>query len=400
MDLFELLLWVSVAMLVYGFFLSVMRNRANSQAANAAQSGPSSSNSQMAEDIKAIKTGRVADQIEILDDLGKTSENYRQYCELVGTSMRESGVIAPYSGREVAYYDVKCYRIDYIGTQTRETLVAHETSIDPFYFKDDSCDTPVYVDIKSFGNNIILVNSTNHVEGPNSDFSKAFQKNSSPSGGASGTVTAFAALDQARLGNVIATRLADWLRDARRVLTGPIFRPQYALAGAYGPVYADAEDEVASNVMFANVKGLGGHGPGRRIQGRPSININIGGAPNMGSFLSGGGIYGMPGYNYGYHESDMGSVLVGMTLSALLRSMNEASRPRPVQQSSQRPSNSFGGYRIVEDVVPLGSPVYCIGELYRQGTDVYMGRAVSSKEYNTSFFATRPEAEVLSALGA
>ena len=40
----------------------------------------------MAEDIKAIKTGRVADQIEILDDLGKTSENYRQYCELVGTS--------------------------------------------------------------------------------------------------------------------------------------------------------------------------------------------------------------------------------------------------------------------------------------------------------------------------
>ena len=120
----------------------------------------------------------------------------------------------------------------------------------------------------------------------------------------------------------------------------------------------------------------------------------------MGSFLSGGGIYGMPGYNYGYHESDMGSVLVGMTLSALLRSMNEASRPRPVQQSSQRPSNSFGGYRIVEDVVPLGSPVYCIGELYRQGTDVDMGRAVSSKEYNTSFFATRPEAEVLSALGA
>ena len=49
--------------------------------------------------------------------------------------------------------------------------------------------------------------------------------------------------------------------------------------------------------------------------------------------------------------------------------------------------------------MPLGSPTYCIGEMYRHGTDIYMGKS-SDKEYSTSFFACRPEAEVLSAINS
>ncbi len=120
--------------------------------------------------------------------------------------------------------------------------------------------------------------------------------------------------------------------------------------------------------------------------------------PHMGDFLGMGGIYGVPPHYGRRVDSDLGSVLVGMTLSSLLRSLNSSSYQQQTRPVTTTPNNSFGGYRIVEDVVPLGSPVYCIGELYRQGTDVYMGRSVA-KDYTTSFFATRPEAEVLSALG-
>ena len=126
------------------------------------------------EDVRMTQTSRIADAIQILDDLGAASPGYRHYCELIGQSQATGGVTAPYSQRQVAYYDLRCYRIEVRGGQDVETLVAHERSIDPFYFRDSSGDNRVYVDLDSFGSHVILVNSTNRVEGPNSDFSKKF----------------------------------------------------------------------------------------------------------------------------------------------------------------------------------------------------------------------------------
>ncbi|MDO5119300.1 MAG: hypothetical protein Q4D48_04375, partial [Coriobacteriales bacterium] len=71
-----------------------------------------SSRIQMVEDMKLTKTSRVVDQVAILDELEQTSPNFRQYCELVGTAQREGGVVAPYSRRQVAYYEIRCYRIE------------------------------------------------------------------------------------------------------------------------------------------------------------------------------------------------------------------------------------------------------------------------------------------------
>ena len=400
-----------VVLLVVLFFAMRTRKSSSSKAATTETSKKTSS-AQMREDIKATKTSRVVDQVEILEELGGTSQGFRQYCELVGTSQKDGGVTAPYSGRAVAYYDVKCYRLEHVNGVDRETLVAHETSIDPFYFKDASCDTPVYVDLKSFGSNIILVNSTNHVEGPNSQFSQAFNQNSSTPG-TSGSVYAI----MGELRDAASRLLANVASRLPRYTPSPRFAFAGAAAGMSGSVsYKEPEHR---NVMFATKgnslgskgnslgsKGMGSRPPQPPRSSRPSQPMGAGYGrqmpQNLGSFLGGGygSVFGMPTRSYPRMSSgpDLGGILVGMTLGSLLRQVNSANTQRTVVQP-QAPVDTFRGYRIVEDVVPLGSPTYCIGEIFKQGTDVYMGRSLA-EDYPTSFFACRPEAEVLSALGA
>jgi fermentation-respiration switch protein FrsA (DUF1100 family) len=125
--------------------------------------------------------------------------------------------------------------------------------------------------------------------------------------------------------------------------------------------------------------------------------------PGLGDFLGGLGDDVMRGLDRPRRrddsdsDSELGSMLLGAGLGALLASL---SQPTSTNATVGQPQGgSFRGYRLVEDVVPLASPVYCIGEIYRNGTDVYMGRSVAS-EYPTSFFATRPEAEVITNLSA
>lgn len=406
------------------------------------------SRDQMVEDIKLTKTSRVVDEVSILDELSQGSPNYRQYCELVGTSQREGGVIAPYSRREVAYYEIRCYRIENRGSGDVETLVAHERSFDPFYFVDDSCDTRVYVNLESFGDNVMLINSTNHIEGPNSDFAKAVGASATGTASASSGVTAI-------VGNLASGVVHgfDYVRDAvRSLLPGPALQSQLAYAGGYGSVPAtDASQpkhllfagkgDLSSRVGgFAKAGGsmMPGNNPATRKaqkassaarvggSGRPSssrpqqsqpqrqVTVNIGMPTGLGSFLGSGRPYGgyssvprpMPHYprpipTHTYRRTNSGDVisdmLTGMVLSTILDSMASSSSAQAT--TTQRPQNTFRGYRLVEDVVPLGSPVYCIGELYHHGTDVYMGRSLAT-DYPTSYFATKPEVEVLASLGA
>ncbi len=379
---------VAAAIIVY-----LIRSNRSSSAPQAKQATAAQTKDQMAYDIKATKTSRIVDAIEILDELGSISQGHRQYCELVGTSEASSGIIAPYSKREVAYYDIRCYRIESKGGIETETLIAHETSIDPFYFKDGSCDTPVYVDIKSFGKNVILVNSTNHIEGPNSEFSRAASDHlttSSPSGGAMAIVGELR--ERADILGVEARRLLDWLL--------PVPEAGLALAGAG----ADGSTlPVQGGLMFAQSRG-------GRPGGRPPINANRGygygyGVPRgLGDFMGGYGSsrapggYGVPYPSYGY-GSGLGDLMLNIGLGALLGTLSAAGTSQaPARDTTVRtPQTTLRGYRLVEDVVPLNSPIYCIGELYRVGTDVYMGRSIDDN-YPTSYFATKPEAEILAAL--
>ena len=405
-DFFEMMLFILIALL----FLSVVRRIMSSKKPSSTQQAAATSaakpqkvtSSQMAEDIKATKTSRVADAVSILDDLGSTTSTYRHYCELVGTSMASGGVIAPYSRRSVAYYDIKCYRIDsaYGGGQT-ETLVAHEQSIDPFFFTDPSSDTPVYVDLESFGENVILVNSTNHIEGPNSDFAKAFQKSATTSASsASGSAFAMVA-HTAHRGTEALLGAAD---SVRRALTPrPLLQPALALAG--GGSLAQDESPLGSNVMFDKSRD-DSRGPDNRGQSHVSIHVGYGPGyvpQHLGDFLGGyGGGPWVVGGGYGpYHhrrrDDEAAEIILGMGLGALLNSMSATQQQ--VLTATGGSGDTFRGYRLVENIVPLGSPIYCIGEIYRHGTDVFMSRSLA-KDYPTSYFATKPEAEVLSAIGS
>lgn len=388
---------------------------------------------QIVEDVRMTQTSRIVDAIQILDDLGAANPGYRHYCELVGQSQPTGGVTAPYSQRQVAYYDLRCYRIEVRGGRDVETLVAHERSIDPFYFRDAGSDDKVYVDLDSFGTNCILVNATNRIEGPNSDFSKRFSSvigaaNTKAATGVPGTMAAVRSVVE-RGHNVL-----QGVRNGMRVVAGNGLVPAYAAAGAVPQDATRQADRVASNIMLADRRpsgprpgyaprpGSGGYGaprPGSGGYGAPRPGSSgYGNRPPQGSGNFPPDLYTFLGPSMGsgylggpyYHQKDPATAaietLVGMSLGALVGSMTSAgsSKPQSSPYNTSRPDptdvnqvNGFRGYRIIEDVVPLNSPIYALGEIYRNGPDVFIGRSVS-KSYPSSYFATRPEAEVVAAL--
>ncbi len=448
MDFETIFFIICVATVAFVFF--GMRSSASATAPEPKGTSSSTTGSkrvQMVEDIKMTKTSRIVDQISILDELEQTTPGFRQYCELIGTCQREGGVIAPYSRKQVAYYEIRCYRIENRGSGDVETLVAHEKSFDPFYFKDNSCDTPVYVDINSFGDNIMLINSTNHIEGPNSDFAKAVDGSTSSTAAPQSSTYGTSYI----VGEIASGIVHGFGRARDAVVAGlmPLTQPVLALAGAGAGI---GMSPVSSNIMFANDKGglssgldkftkaggammpgssasarkaakshaqAPGHaGPGSSRGGsnnRGPVTVNVNMPAGLGSFLGSGHVYGgyssvprprphmsQPYQVHTYRRTGMGDVMsemiTGMVLSSVLDSMAHSSSSTSTVTTAA-PQSVFRGYRLVEDVVPLGSPIYCIGEIYHHGTDVYMGHSLA-EGYPTSFFATRPESEVLAALGA
>lgn len=384
---------------IAGFFIQQMRKSSSSTKQAAPQQAPADT-TRLIEDMKMTQTSRIVDAIAVMDDLSETSKNsnYRHYCELIGTAMPSGGVIAPYSKREVAYYDLRCYRIENRNGCDVETLVAHEKSIDPFYITDGSGvegagESRVYVDLESFGNNCILINVTNRVEGPNSDFTKAISQATAQQG-TSGSAYAMAANAIQAGRNVFAGAV----QGVHSVLTGaPGLQSALATAGA--PTFVTAgtrtvidipASAIGSNALFANNKN-NMRRPGYGMGGVPNdLDIFLGGAFSSGSF----GGFGGPKI-YGGGRGDMGS-LIGIGLGALLSSLATAT-PTTSTGSPQQQVSAFRGYRLIEDVVPLSGPIYCLGEIYRNGKDVYIGRSVSDS-YPSSYFATKHEAEVINAL--
>lgn len=396
--MFDLLMFAVILSIAVWFFRTSMQKNTTKQgtAAQAASTSPD----QLIEDIKMVKTSSVSDAISVLDDLGTTTENYRHYCELVGKSQSSDGVLAPYSKRQVAYYDLRCYRIENRDGRDVETLVAHEKSIDPFWFSDNEGASKIYVDLDTFGNNVILVNATNRIEGPNSDFTKALSNavQNANSGRGQG------AYAMARLGVQAAHNVLAGAAQGARIFGNTLLdvlaggnRMQPALAGVAVTTHGNRTEVVipahaiGENALFADKKsGLYG--------GFSFGGIGMGGIPtDLDDFLegafSGGRVIGYGGPKF--RPASTGDLL-GIGLGALLSTLattgsSQATTAQPRQQ------DSFRGYRLIEDVVPLGSPIYALGEIYHSGTDVHIGRSISDS-YPSSYFATKSEAEVLSSL--
>ena len=405
MDWFWIIIIIAAVLIIWYLWKSN-----NEDSTTSATKPTVTARTQMVEDIKATQTSRVSDVAEIMDELSQTSSNYRHYCELIGTSM-DKGVVAPYSQREVAYYDIRCYRVDYKGGQEVETLVAHETSIDPFGFTDASSERPVFVDLASFGGNVILVNSTNHIEGPNSEFAKKLGEHITTATGTSASTACTASVPE-RLGNVLRGA-ADALD---RVLL-PGGAPQFglvaagAVAGGMGSNVLFAQNgghktgKVNVNVNFGNRGNMGNMG-GRPQMPNGQMPRGVGGYSGMGNLddflgqgMGGSFSYGGGGRYYGggyYSGGDLGTTLLNVGLGALLSSMYSSSSTT-AKTTTTTPQSTFRGYRLVEDVVPLNSPIYCIGEVYLHGTSLYIGKSTDDT-YTTSFFACKPESEVVAHL--
>ena len=380
------------------------------------QTQPVANASQIVEDIKMTQTTSTTDAVHILDDLGEASPGYRHYCELMGSAQTSGGVIAPYSKREVAYYDLRCYRIESREGRDVETLIAHEKSIDPFYFTDNSGDQRIYVDLDSFANHVILINSTNRVEGANSEVTAALNQAMAKHGAGSGPRVSFSAraLDAAEAGANWLAGATEWTRRSLAQAAWAFqqsFGMQPALAGA--GMGAGGFSTVAEQPKTVSAKFMGGPDDSGPI-GKRGFTISFGGPgqgithshypPSLDSFL-GGAISGgnLSGWGYGgpyvwgggrIGGSSVTGTLLNIGLGMLLSSINttkpQATRP-PVTQA---PRDSFRGYRIIEDVVPLGSPIYSLGEIYRNGEEVHVGKSVSDS-YPSSYFACKHEAEVI-----
>lgn len=384
---------VIVIIALFAIFRS-MRSHQGGSTQSTSTPRTSTAKAQIAQDMKSMQTSRMVDAISILEELGSTSPNYRQYTELVGTTQSTSSVTAPYSKRQVAYYDLRCFRVENIGGQETETLIAHEKSIEPFYFNDGTSEQPVYVDLASFDSNVILVNSANRIEGPGSEFAKALD--ASARGASGGAANAYAIVGQLR----------NWAEHMRRALRGFTPQPAYAFAGIGALSMSDIEaftgaptkTQAPSNIVFSD-HGHKGHRPDGRGPGGMG-GFDFGDFGNLDSFLGNMGNMGNIGgprgkYWGGDGKSDAGEILLGMGLGALIGSL--ATSASSNQNVPVTPQSQFRGYRIVEDVVPLNYQVYALGEIYKNGQHVTIGRSTSTS-YPSSFFATKPEAEVISHL--
>lgn len=396
------LMSISVIVIIIIVLLAVFRSMRSHPGGSTTPTPTSATRSntrkaQIVEDIKSTQTSRMVDAISILEELSKTSPNYRQYTELIGTTQPTSSVTAPYSKRQVAYYDLRCFRIENIGGQETETLIAHEKSIEPFYFNDGTSEEHVYVDLASFGDNVILVNSANRIEGPESDFAKALDASARNS--SAGPSNAYA----------IVGELRDKAVHLNEMLRGLLPQHAYAFAGISGISMADINAFTSAPATLHGAEAnytLMSHGHGGPRHGGPGPgfggdmgNFDFGSFGNLDSFLGGMGNLGNIGgprgdYWRGSGKSDAGDILLGMGLGALLSTLATSASD---QYAPVTPQSQFRGYRIVEDVIPLNYQVYALGEIYKNGTHVTMGKSTSTS-YPSSFFAAKPEAEVISHL--
>ena len=336
---------------------------------------------EMEQEMRYMKPTPIQDVVEVIDQLSLTSPNYRHYAELQGTSGTDTPVIGPYSKMQVAYYEVKCYQLTRTeGGGTSEKLVAHEKSVQPFFMKDGSGEHKVYVDMPSFGDDILLLNTVNHVEGPNSDFSR--QANGLTSSSTQPYSISFCEAYQPERGRSLFGRfISDFVgsmlaRIAPTFSFAPAVQPALAGAGASGDIEYRQDDR--PNIMFA--------GANRRYPyGGAPFGAGFGGGYNVKPPANMGGM-GM-GMGMGMGNS-LGGLIIGATLASLLSQSTAGDNINP---------NTFMGYRVVENVIPLNASVFTIGEIYKTGDRYTLGRA-TTEPTQASYFSARPEEEVIAAM--
>ena len=128
-------------------------------------------------EIQSVETSKIADAIDIVNSLSATDSNYRHYVELKGNVFTKEKVTAPFTEREVAYYEDTTYAVseevrhytDKDGhhrssTQKKEEKLSHECSMVPVYMRDDSYVEGICIDVESFGADADLQSGCDRME--------------------------------------------------------------------------------------------------------------------------------------------------------------------------------------------------------------------------------------------
>lgn len=134
-------------------------------------------------EIQYMQTSSIKDAADIVDNMSSADPNYRHYVELKGMAQRDEPMSAPFSGREVVYYENRCLSV-YEETRVvtdkeghrrteryqREDEISHEKSPADFFIKDNSSDLKVYIDMDSFGGKAQLMSACDRFESENSSW--------------------------------------------------------------------------------------------------------------------------------------------------------------------------------------------------------------------------------------
>lgn len=311
-------------------------------------------------EVQYMQTTSIADAAEIFGNMEPLSQNYRHYVELKGVAGAEGQVIGPFSGQNVAYYSNHCFSVNEVVTVTntngnhststsrQENEVSAETSVAPVYITDQSCPTPVYLDVASFRENATLLTACNRMQ----------QNLPGRLDGASGGYSAAGS-------NIRFTQIVRFDPPAAGAMPGS------GGAAALDNFFFRRGTPPRPGGMNRRPGASGGqHAPARRPSA-PRPGRNAGGQPPIG--MGGFGGIGNPG-GLGRIGGFGGGIPGGI------------GNPMPGGSSSE---NRFLGYRLVENVIPLGQSVYVLGELYRQGDRLYIGRA--SEKGKPSFLSCKSE---------
>ncbi|SHH68511.1 E3 Ubiquitin ligase [Clostridium collagenovorans DSM 3089] len=141
-------------------------------------------------DISYMKTSSLSDAISVLDEMSNSDTNYRHYAEIKVTAHGNNSFPAPFSGQSVIYYSNQCFSVTQEKQVTydkenkrherivkRESELSSDNSSEPIFIKDNSIESPILLDLQSFGSKSDLTAGCDRFENKDSQFSRSHFSN-------------------------------------------------------------------------------------------------------------------------------------------------------------------------------------------------------------------------------
>lgn len=142
-------------------------------------------------EMRYMQTSTIKEACEVIDSMADVDLTYRHYVELKGVIQSVQPVTAPFSERPVAYYQNRLSSVrqdSHVITDDKgnrrtvtnrvESPLSNESSPTEVFITDLSGPSQVFLDLKSFGNDLQLLPACDRFEPENSPWLHSFQARS------------------------------------------------------------------------------------------------------------------------------------------------------------------------------------------------------------------------------